>query len=88
MIKYHPCTSDQQGENHSPARTCRGASACRPDPVRKVPAEHKLHSTLPVAPASPFSTHHTACSAANCQPPGEDADLTLSRKSQPDTSCT
>ena len=46
---------------------CLGASAaCRPDPVRKVPAAHKLHSTLPVAPASPFSAHHTACSAANC----------------------
>jgi hypothetical protein len=49
-----------------PEQTCLGASAYTPNPVRKVPAAHKLHSTLLVAPASPFSAHHTACSAANC----------------------
>ena len=63
-------------------------SASIPDPVRKVPAAHKLQLTLPEAPvrASPFRPHHIARYVTN-QSRGEEADLTPSRKSQPDTSC-
>jgi hypothetical protein len=64
------------------------ASACTPDPVRKVPAAHKLQLTMSVAPASPLTPHYTrATRTVASQSPGEGADLTPSRKLQPGTSC-
>jgi hypothetical protein len=61
----------------------------QPEPVRKVPAAHKLQLTMSVAPASTLTPHHTRVAhTVASQSRGEEADLTLSRKSQPGTSCT
>jgi hypothetical protein len=35
------------------------ASACIPDPVRKVPAAHMVQLKVTEAPAYPFSKYHT-----------------------------